>query len=56
MGNGNGEHEQPHKATEGSTEQVVSHVRTLIEGGSLRPGDRLPAEHVILGALYHDSR
>ena len=44
MGNGNGEHEQPQKATEGSTEQVVSHVRTLIEGGSLRPGDRLPAE------------
>jgi GntR family transcriptional repressor for pyruvate dehydrogenase complex len=29
---------------EGSTEQVVSHVRTMIEGGSLRPGDRLPAE------------
>src|SRR6187397_1297767 len=29
---------------EGSTEQVVSHVRTLIEGGSLTPGDRLPAE------------
>jgi len=32
------------KAPEGGTEQVVSHVRTLIEGGSLRPGDRLPAE------------
>ena len=30
--------------SEGSTEQVVSHVRTLIERGSLRPGDRLPAE------------
>lgn len=29
---------------EGSTEQVVSHVRTLIERGSLKPGDRLPAE------------
>src|SRR6187397_2913544 len=29
---------------EGSTEQVVSHVRTLIEGGQVRPGDRLPAE------------
>ena len=30
--------------TEGSTEQVVSYVRTLIERGELRPGDRLPAE------------
>jgi GntR family transcriptional repressor for pyruvate dehydrogenase complex len=29
---------------EGSTEQVVSHVRSLIERGELRPGDRLPAE------------
>ena len=29
---------------EGSTEQVVSHVRDLIERGELRPGDRLPAE------------
>jgi GntR family transcriptional repressor for pyruvate dehydrogenase complex len=29
---------------EGSTEQVVAHVRTLIERGALRPGDRLPAE------------
>ena len=29
---------------EGSTEQVVAHVRGLIEKGSLRPGDRLPAE------------
>ncbi len=26
------------------TQQVVTHVRTLIEAGSLRPGDRLPAE------------
>ena len=34
----------PAKAPEGGTEQVVAHVRTLIEGGSLRPGDRLPAE------------
>jgi GntR family transcriptional repressor for pyruvate dehydrogenase complex len=32
------------KIFEGSTEQVVSHVRTLIEGGALKPGDRLPAE------------
>ena len=29
---------------EGSTEQVVAHVRGLIERGALRPGDRLPAE------------
>ncbi len=29
---------------EGSAEQVVAHVRTLIERGALRPGDRLPAE------------
>ncbi len=29
---------------EGSTQQVVSHVRSLIERGRLRPGDRLPAE------------
>ena len=31
-------------SSEGSTEQVVSHVRALIEGGTLKPGDRLPAE------------
>jgi GntR family transcriptional repressor for pyruvate dehydrogenase complex len=30
--------------TEGSTEQVVSHVRALIERGDLRLGHRLPAE------------
>src|SRR6476646_6519712 len=30
--------------SEGSTEQVVSHVRGLIERRALRPGDRLPAE------------
>jgi len=29
---------------DGSAEQVVAHVRSLIERGSLRPGDRLPAE------------
>src|SRR5262245_41310982 len=32
------------RETEGSTEQVVSHVRGLIERGEVRPGDRLPAE------------
>src|SRR5262247_1580937 len=32
------------RANEGSTEQVVAHVRHLIEQGALRPGDRLPAE------------
>src|SRR5262245_14230363 len=32
------------RANEGSTEQVVAHVRNLIEQGALRPGDRLPAE------------
>jgi GntR family transcriptional repressor for pyruvate dehydrogenase complex len=29
---------------EGCAEQVVAHVRTLIERRALRPGDRLPAE------------
>src|SRR5919206_3866446 len=29
---------------ERSAEHVVAHVRTLIERGALRPGDRLPAE------------
>jgi GntR family transcriptional repressor for pyruvate dehydrogenase complex len=32
------------KALEGSTDQVVSHIRNLIERGELRPGDRLPPE------------
>ncbi len=32
------------RAAEGGTEQVVSYVRELIEGGRLKPGDRLPAE------------
>jgi GntR family transcriptional repressor for pyruvate dehydrogenase complex len=36
--------EQAFEPREGSTEQVVSHVRALIVGGRLRPGDRLPAE------------
>ncbi len=34
----------PHVRHARSTQQVVTHVRTLIEAGSLRPGDRLPAE------------
>ncbi len=32
------------RVAEGSTEQVVAHVRDLIERRALRPGDRLPAE------------
>jgi GntR family transcriptional repressor for pyruvate dehydrogenase complex len=32
------------KMAEGGTEQVVEHVRGLIERRALRPGDRLPAE------------
>jgi len=46
MGNGNETPAGvPHvRNAEGSTEHVVTHVRTLIESGSLRPGDRLPAE------------
>lgn len=35
---------QPPPAHEGSTHQVVTHIRGLIERGELRPGDRLPAE------------
>jgi len=37
--------------TEGSTHQVVSHVRGLIERGELRPGDRLPAERDLAARL-----
>jgi GntR family transcriptional regulator, transcriptional repressor for pyruvate dehydrogenase complex len=36
---------------EGSTQQVVSHVRGLIERGQLRPGDRLPAERDLAGQI-----
>src|SRR5829696_3735279 len=32
------------RGIEGSTDQVVGFVRTLIDRGRLRPGDRLPAE------------
>lgn len=35
---------KPDIEVEGSTEQVVSFVRSLIERGALRPGNRLPAE------------
>ena len=34
----------PSEPREGSTDQVVSHVRALIVGGKLKPGGRLPAE------------
>ena len=40
---------QPHSS--GSTRQVVLHVRTLIERGQLRPGDRLPAERDLAGRI-----
>lgn len=37
-------HVRVERSAEGSTEQVVEHVRALIERRALRPGDRLPAE------------
>jgi GntR family transcriptional regulator, transcriptional repressor for pyruvate dehydrogenase complex len=37
--------------TQGSTEQVVTHIRGLIERGELRPGDRLPAERHLAARL-----
>jgi GntR family transcriptional repressor for pyruvate dehydrogenase complex len=36
--------DQMSEKLEGSTEQVVSRVRALINSGELKPGDRLPAE------------
>jgi len=36
---------------EGSTQQVVLHVRALIERGQLRRGDRLPAERDLAGQI-----
>jgi GntR family transcriptional repressor for pyruvate dehydrogenase complex len=36
---------------EGSTDQVVSFVRQLIERGRLRPGDRLPAERTLAAQI-----
>jgi GntR family transcriptional repressor for pyruvate dehydrogenase complex len=40
-----------HASPEGSTHQVVAHVRGLIEKGQLRPGDRLPAERDLAGQI-----
>jgi GntR family transcriptional repressor for pyruvate dehydrogenase complex len=37
--------------SEGSTGQVVSYVRDLIDRGRLRPGDRLPAERELVMQL-----
>lgn len=37
-------HARSTKPGEGSTEQVIAHVRGLIDHGQLKPGDRLPAE------------
>lgn len=36
---------------EGGTRNVVAHVRTLIERGALRPGDRLPAERMLAAQI-----
>src|SRR5262245_22733465 len=41
----------PVTSFEGSTQQVVAHVRALIERGKLRPGDRLPAERELAGQI-----
>ena len=38
-------------SSEGSTQQVVLHVRALIDRGKLRPGDRLPAERDLAGQI-----
>ena len=38
-------------SSEGSTQQVVLHVRSLIDRGKLRPGDRLPAERDLAGQI-----
>jgi GntR family transcriptional repressor for pyruvate dehydrogenase complex len=35
----------------GSPDQVIEHVRSLIESGGLRPGDRLPAERRLAASL-----
>lgn len=44
-------HFQPASSFEGSTQQVVAHVRGLIDRGQLRPGDRLPAERDLAGQI-----
>jgi GntR family transcriptional repressor for pyruvate dehydrogenase complex len=36
---------------QGSTQQVVTHIRALIERGELKPGDRLPAERHLAARL-----
>ncbi|MGE5361578.1 MAG: FadR/GntR family transcriptional regulator [Bacteroidales bacterium] len=36
---------------EGSTDQVIEHIRRLIEHGELRPGDRLPAERELAAQI-----
>ena len=43
--------ETQHRSVEGSTQQVVAHIRGLIERGELRPGDRLPAERNLAASL-----
>jgi len=44
MATANQRHRKRDRAIEGSADQVVAHVRDLIERKRLRPGDRLPAE------------
>ena len=39
------------RVVEGSAEQVVAHVRDLIERKRLRPGDRLPAERELAAQI-----
>jgi GntR family transcriptional regulator, transcriptional repressor for pyruvate dehydrogenase complex len=40
-----------HPEEGGSTHQVVTHIRSLIERGELKPGDRLPAERNLAARL-----
>lgn len=41
----------PRRAPEGGGEQVVAHIRQLIDAGVLGPGDRLPAERDLAAQL-----
>jgi GntR family transcriptional repressor for pyruvate dehydrogenase complex len=39
------------RAAEGGADQVIAHVRGLIERKALRPGDRLPGERELAGQV-----